>query len=226
MISDILRGGLLGIVATVIGWLKSKEVKKFRFKGLLVKIPAGFVIGVTANMLGQEMSEAHELLIGLGAVELLDQLTKVVLRRLFNIEFNLDTPIVAFLDEDAANALEACVLGTGSVADVIKATEAFREILKENLNTSNPLDKEFFEHASYVFNQVLQILRRQGLTKEALEGCGKLIYRFYIVWKQYSAASTEYTATEWLSEFEVIMEEVEDTFNGIKEACLSSTSGE
>ncbi|NIN63169.1 MAG: hypothetical protein GTO63_00315, partial [Anaerolineae bacterium] len=60
------------------------------------------------------------------------------------------------------------------------------------------LDREFKEHLVFVFNQVIQNLRKTGWTKQTLEQVGKLLFRLYAVFKVYKAKKKRYTAQEWL----------------------------
>lgn len=60
------------------------------------------------------------------------------------------------------------------------------------------LDKEFKEHLVFVFNQVIQALRKTGWSQRTLEEIGKLCLRLYQVFRAYKAKKTTYTAKEWL----------------------------
>jgi hypothetical protein len=61
------------------------------------------------------------------------------------------------------------------------------------------LDREFKKHLVYVFNQVLQNIRREGMTQKALEKVGKLLFRLYWVFQQYKKKKKRYTLPEWVA---------------------------
>lgn len=60
------------------------------------------------------------------------------------------------------------------------------------------LDREFKEHLVFVLNQVLQNLRKDGVSGKSLEATGKLLLRLWNVFQAYKAKKTRYTPGQWL----------------------------
>jgi len=89
--------------------------------------------------------------------------------------------------------------GRADKQDVINVTEAFRVITK-GLFHKTPLDKKFKEHLDFVFNQILQQIRKNGLTAHASEFIGKMLFRLWNVYKAYISKKKEYTPSELFKE--------------------------
>ena len=69
------------------------------------------------------------------------------------------------------------------------------------------LDKEMALHMTYVGNQILQTVRKEGVTKGAVEHCGMMLLRLYTVWKAYCAKKKTVSAGEWLLRMTDIVDE-------------------
>jgi hypothetical protein len=74
------------------------------------------------------------------------------------------------------------------------------------------LDREFKEHLVFVFNQVLQNLRKTGLTAQTLETVGKLLFRLYNVFQAYKSKKTKYTLSEWVEKLVTLGKEFNNAF--------------
>lgn len=74
------------------------------------------------------------------------------------------------------------------------------------------LDREFKEHLAFVFNQVLQNLRKTGWTKETLENVGRLLFRLYQVFQAYKTKKKAYTPAEWLDRLLTLGRDFDDAF--------------
>jgi membrane protease YdiL (CAAX protease family) len=81
-LSVVLKGAMMGVVATLLGWLKNQDVDKFDFRGLALKVPVGFIIGALAAYKGIDFNSALDWATGIGLVTVIDQLVKLVLRRI------------------------------------------------------------------------------------------------------------------------------------------------
>lgn len=192
----VLKGGIFGVAAAFFGWAKQKRMQRFFWKGLALKLPIGFCVGAFAGWQGIPISEAHEYLVAVGAVEVSDIMLKALLRRLFGWNLELIPSTMDFTSQEV-HAILRCAEGAGTVNDVIVGTEGVRSVLTNTLDLSNPRDKEFYQHASFVWNQILQIARKRGLTLEAREQCGKLLYRLFIVWRHYQTEN-ESCMADWV----------------------------
>jgi len=95
----ILRGALLGITSAIVGWIKNSEPGNFQLSGLLIKLPAGVVVGIIAEAYGMSLNDATELFAGLGMIEGVDGLTKTVVRRFYPDFMKLTKKIDARLEE-------------------------------------------------------------------------------------------------------------------------------
>jgi hypothetical protein len=69
------------------------------------------------------------------------------------------------------------------------------------------MDTEIREHAEFVFNQILQNLRRTGLSMETLKNSGQLMLRFWNVLEAYKDMRQSYTLEEWMTRFGALAEE-------------------
>lgn len=76
------------------------------------------------------------------------------------------------------------------------------------------LDREFKEHLVFVVNQVLQNLRKGGLSKASLEATGKLLFRLWQVFEAYKAKKKRYTAAEWLEKLINLGKDFENGIGG------------
>lgn len=74
------------------------------------------------------------------------------------------------------------------------------------------LDREFKEHLTFVFNQVLQNLRKTGWSQKTLEEVGKLLFRLYQVFQAYKIKKKTYTAAEWIERLVTLGREVNEVF--------------
>jgi hypothetical protein len=72
------------------------------------------------------------------------------------------------------------------------------------------LDWEFREHLTFVFNQALQAVRKQGLSQAALEKIGKLVFRLFLVFEAYKKKKRRYTLPEWIAQVVAIGRELKD----------------
>ena len=93
-------------------------------------------------------------------------------------------------------------------------TEWVREVVKVNLDTTDPLQKEFGEHVAFVFNQVLQFIRKEGYTKKALEKIGKLLWRLYLVYMGYKTKSEELSQKQWLAKLAAVAKQLGSALSG------------
>lgn len=75
------------------------------------------------------------------------------------------------------------------------------------------LDREFGKHLVYVFNQVLQLVRKEGISAETLEKAGKLAWRLYNVYKAYRSMKEKHTPEKWLAGISVIEKALEGLVN-------------
>ncbi len=64
---------------------------------------------------------------------------------------------------------------------------------------TDPLQKEFHTHVTYVFNQVINTIRKGGYTAESAQVIGKMIWRLYFVYVEYKSKSKEMSQKEWLA---------------------------
>jgi len=82
LVMSILKGAFMGVIATLIGWLKNTEPGKFEWKGLALKLPIGFVVGAIAAWKGIDFAAAYDWALGIGLITLIDNLVKLVIRRI------------------------------------------------------------------------------------------------------------------------------------------------
>jgi len=80
---SIMVGIVMGVCATVAGWLKNSQPGKFEWRGLILKLPVGIVVGIAAATQGIGFDSAMEWASGIGVVSLVDQFVKAVVRRFF-----------------------------------------------------------------------------------------------------------------------------------------------
>ena len=77
----ILKGALMGAIATVIGWAKKTDMDKFKWEGLIVKVPIGAIVGGIASYQGVTFDTAMQWATTTGLITVLDQVVKLILRR-------------------------------------------------------------------------------------------------------------------------------------------------
>lgn len=77
----VVKGLLLGLASTALGWAKSSTPGKLNWRGLVLKLPVGVSIGVAAALKGISIDDAMVWASGVGLVEFLDHITKAIVRR-------------------------------------------------------------------------------------------------------------------------------------------------
>jgi len=73
------------------------------------------------------------------------------------------------------------------------------------------LDREFLEHLTYVFNQVVAT---NEWDKATLQKKGKILLRFYNVLSQYRRRKETYSASEWAAKFIELFREAMKVLGG------------
>lgn len=110
---------------------------------------------------------------------------------------------------EVAESLEDLIQGRADAQDVIRLTEAFRKITGGLLGGSS-LDIEFKQHLDFVFNQVIQQVRKNGVTKESGEYIGKMLFRLYNVYQVYKMKSSGKAPGEMVAEAANILKMMAD----------------
>jgi len=110
--------------------------------------------------------------------------------------------------QEEALAIANCLNGEGSVRDVITVTEFIRSSASKFLDTNDELDAEMLEHITFASNQILQNVRRDGLEKDAIEKCGKILLRLVMVWREYYKNKHGKPLSMWTKEIELILEAI------------------
>jgi len=87
----------------------------------------------------------------------------------------------------------------------------FKETVETSWRPEDADDKEFQTHLAYVFWQILQWLRYEGLSQNAVEGIGRLLRRLVLVYQAYRAKKQTYTKSEWLAHLLGILSEAQGT---------------
>jgi len=83
-------------------------------------------------------------------------------------------------------------------------------LASEKLDLRNELDQTMFNHISYVSNQILLMMKREGVTGDVLEKSGKLLWRLFNVMLAYNAKRRDVT----LEAIANIVLEFRSVFNG------------
>ena len=77
----ILKGAFIGFMTVFAGWAKKQEPGKWNWRGLVIRVPTGVVIGVIAAYNGMTFSQAEEWAAGIGLIMCIDYSVKAFLRR-------------------------------------------------------------------------------------------------------------------------------------------------
>lgn len=217
-VQDILKGVIIGVLATVIGWLKNSKPGKFQWRGLVLKLPLGIVIGIGAAFYKVPFDDAFSWAAGLGLVEALDKITKIFVRRFFpnwlvleDLSFEFETTPQKLSDSILLLTSRKKTLG---VDDIIQATELFCAVTAKVFDIRKAEEAEIKTHFDFVFNQILQNIRKTGLSPETYENCGKLLYRLYQAWRRYKRMSEGISLEAFIKELKIISEAAEIIFNG------------
>ena len=99
--------------------------------------------------------------------------------------------------------------------DVILATEWIRAVAAHYLDLKDPLQNEFHQHLSYVFNQIVNKIRTGGYTEQTGQEVGKMLWRLYFVYVEYKSKSKVLSQKEWLAALMAVAKQIGDTI-GIK----------
>jgi len=209
------RGVVLGVAATLLGWAKSKNRAPLTWKGFVLKLPVGIVVGICASVMGIEFNDALTWASGLGLVEVADKLTKMLVRRFRPTWLSFDLGGGYVLSATEADVLVKLVQGTISTREeVIEATEMVRTITAAALNGQDRDDAVFKQHVDFVANMVIQNVRKEGWTQESCRNIGKLLFRLFQVWRKYARDKHSVTSEELLTEVKVIAEALQQVISG------------
>jgi len=208
----IVKGLVMGVFSALLGWVKNAKPGKFSVKGLIVKLPAGVVVGIVAASQGIEFTEALDWATGVGVIEVIDKLMKTIVRRFRPDWMSIET---GGLEYDPALAETLMRLSEGKNItrdDVIRATELVRDAVTNSLDMTDPMDKEFRDHVAFVTNQVIQNVRKQGWSEETYENAGKMLFRLFQVWRKYRSDKTSMSPAEWAEEIKLIVTAMQAVF--------------
>ena len=82
MLIAILKGAGMGLVTVLIGWAKKQEIEKIDWRGFLLRVPMGMVVGAIAAWKGIPFDDAYQWAAGMGIIMLVDNITKFIYHRL------------------------------------------------------------------------------------------------------------------------------------------------
>lgn len=208
----LVKGAVMGCLSAVLGWIKSGTPGKFSVKGLIVKLPAGVVVGIVAASQDIEFTAALDWATGVGLVEVIDKVVKVVVRRFRPDWMVMGTGTLSY-DPEMAETLVRISEGKDITRqDVIRATELIREAASNVLDMNDPMDKEFHAHIGFVCNQILQNVRKQGWSDETYENAGKMLFRLFQVWRKYRSNKHSLSPQEWAEEVKLIVSAMQAVF--------------
>ena len=201
----LVKGLIMGLVSALLGWIKNAQPGKFSVKGLVVKLPAGLFVGVAAASQGLAFNEALDWATGIGLIEVIDKVTKTIVRRFKPDWMSFDTGGLEY-DPELLETLMRLSEGENITRnDVIRATELVREAAANALDMNDPLDREFRNHIAFVTNQIIQNVRKQGWSSETYENAGKMLFRLFQVWRKYRNDKTALSPEEWAQEIKNII---------------------
>lgn len=80
-----------------------------------------------------------------------------------------------------------------------KLTEAVIQIASIKFDLRNKLDNDMFNHVVYVSNQILMLVKKQGIHKESMEIAGKYLWRLFNVLQAYNVKRRDITLGEIVS---------------------------
>ncbi len=107
------------------------------------------------------------------------------------------------------------IYGHARAGDIIALTKVFEREVEVVLGGSKDVnDRIFQEHLVFVFNQVIQNIRKTGWTKETLAKVGRLLFRLYKVFRAYQEKKKKYTLTGWMDKILEIGTDINKTFSG------------
>ena len=208
----LLKGLVMGLVSAVLGWIKNAQPGKFSVKGLIVKIPAGVVVGLVAAYQDIEFSAALDWATGIGLIEVIDKVVKTVVRRFHPGWMSMGTGGLEYDPEFTETLIRLSEGKNITRDDVIRATEIVRNVAANTLDMKDSLDREFRDNISFVCNQILQNVRKQGWSDETYENAGKMLFRLFQVWRKYRSDKTSLSPEEWAAEMKAIIQLMQAVF--------------
>ena len=81
LIQAILGGVVSGALTAVLGYAKSSTVESFDPRKALQTLIVGAVVGGVAGYYGMDYTQAHDYMVSVGAITLIEYIKKAVLRR-------------------------------------------------------------------------------------------------------------------------------------------------
>lgn len=111
-------------------------------------------------------------------------------------------------------ALQNLARGKASKADVDALSLWFKGSVEKAWKPEDDLDREFQLHLAYVFWQIVQWLRYEGLSANAVEGIGRLLRRLFLVYLAYKEKKKRFTRIEWLGQLLGILSDLKGLTGG------------
>lgn len=208
----LIKGLVMGFFSAFLGWVKNSKPGTFSVKGLVVKIPAGVVVGMVAASQDIEFNAALDWATGIGLIEVIDKSVKAIVRRFRPGWLSISTGGLEYDPELVETFLKLSEGNNVNREDVIRATELVREAADHALDMNDPMDREFKEHLSFAANQILQNIRKQGWSDETYENSGKILFRLFQVWRKYRSDKTSLSPEQWAEEIRRIVKAMQAVF--------------
>lgn len=70
------------------------------------------------------------------------------------------------------------------------------QLASTKFDLRNKLDNDMFNHVVYVSNQILMLVKKQGINKESLVDAGKYLWRLFNILQAYNAKRRDITLNE------------------------------
>lgn len=85
LVIALAKGAAMGFVTVLVGWAKKQEMDKLDWRGFLLRVPMGMVVGAIAAWKGIPFDDAYQWAAGMGIIMLVDNITKFAYYR-FGLE--------------------------------------------------------------------------------------------------------------------------------------------
>lgn len=178
-----IAGVFLGILSTMIGYFKQRNVTNFEWTPLLLRIPCGICAVIVLKY--YEITGVEAIAIGLALTEFNDSGFKLLARRVLGKQLDLtkeEIPVETYHD---------LIICTGEIEpgyDIKKGLIAVKTILERHLNQLKPQDKGVLAMVSNV-TTLLSAQNKAG--KELSEEAYKRVNALIRIWFQYIIATEE-----------------------------------
>ena len=201
-LSAVVMGVVLGVLSTMIGYLKQKNLPKFSWLPLILRVPCGTCAAILLKYYGVTGTEA--IAVGLALTELNDSSIKLLSRRFIGNKLDL---LNTDIDKSVFHDLVVCTGDIEPGFDSYRGISAVKKVLEKYLDRLNVNDVSILKSVE----DTLEIVKAHKELDTEVEGSvqrrlGSLVR----VWFQYLKDNDQYHRATYADLSNTLYEDLRD----------------